>query len=45
VARPRTGAEPFDTVADGETVIGHPEVGEVVRCEDADVTCRGWNWQ
>jgi DNA/RNA-binding domain of Phe-tRNA-synthetase-like protein len=40
-----TGAEPFDTVADGETVIEHPEVGEVVWCDDAGVTCRRWNWR
>ena len=40
-----TGAEPFDTVADGGTVIEHPEVGEVVWCDDAGVTCRRWNWR
>jgi len=40
-----TGTEPFDTVADGETVIEHPEVGEVVWCDDAGVTCRRWNWR
>jgi DNA/RNA-binding domain of Phe-tRNA-synthetase-like protein len=40
-----TGAEPFDTVADGETMIEHPEVGEVVWCDDAGVTCRRWNWR
>ena len=40
-----TGAEPFDTVADGETVVEHPEPGEVVWCDDAGVTCRRWNWR
>jgi DNA/RNA-binding domain of Phe-tRNA-synthetase-like protein len=40
-----TGDEPFDTVADGATVIEHPEVGEVVWCDDAGVTCRRWNWR
>jgi DNA/RNA-binding domain of Phe-tRNA-synthetase-like protein len=38
-----TGSEPFDTVADGEPVIEHPEVGEVVWCDHAGVTCRRWN--
>src|SRR3954465_3521055 len=28
-----TGSEPFDTVADGQAVIEHPEVGEVVWCD------------
>ena len=40
-----TGAEPFDTVADGQDAIEHPEVGEVVWCDDAGVTCRRWNWR
>ena len=39
------GDESFDTVADGETVIEHPDVGEVVWCDDAGVTCRRWNWR
>ena len=39
------GTEPFDTVADGQTVIDHPEPGEVVWCDDAGVTCRRWNWR
>jgi len=39
------GAEPFDTMADGEAVIEHPEPGEVVWCDDAGVTCRRWNWR
>jgi DNA/RNA-binding domain of Phe-tRNA-synthetase-like protein len=40
-----TGSEPFDTVADGESVIERPEVGEVVWCDDDGVTCRRWNWR
>ena len=40
-----TGSEPFDTVASGEPVVEHPEVGEVVWCDDAGVTCRRWNWR
>lgn len=40
-----TGVEPFDTVADGVTVIEHPDPGEVVWCDDAGVTCRRWNWR
>jgi DNA/RNA-binding domain of Phe-tRNA-synthetase-like protein len=39
------GTEPFDTVADGATVIEHPEPGEVVWCDEAGVTCRRWNWR
>jgi DNA/RNA-binding domain of Phe-tRNA-synthetase-like protein len=40
-----SGTEPFDTVADGRTVIEHPDPGEVVWCDDAGVTCRRWNWR
>lgn len=40
-----TGTEPFDTMADGTVVVEHPEVGEVVWCDDAGVTCRRWNWR
>jgi DNA/RNA-binding domain of Phe-tRNA-synthetase-like protein len=40
-----TGAEPFDTTADGVAVIEHPDAGEVVWCDDAGVTCRRWNWR
>ncbi len=40
-----TGEEPFDTVANGDTVIEHPEPGEVVWCDDSGVTCRRWNWR
>ena len=40
-----TGTEPFDTMAEGAEVIEHPELGEVVWCDDAGVTCRRWNWR
>ncbi len=40
-----TGAEPFDTVADGIAVTEHPDPGEVVWCDEAGVTCRRWNWR
>jgi DNA/RNA-binding domain of Phe-tRNA-synthetase-like protein len=40
-----TGTEPFDTAADGIAVIEHPDLGEVVWCDDAGVTCRRWNWR
>jgi DNA/RNA-binding domain of Phe-tRNA-synthetase-like protein len=39
------GDETFDTVADGETVIEHPEAGEVVWRDEVAVTCRRWNWR
>lgn len=39
------GDEPFDTTANGETVIEHPEPGEVVWCDETGVTCRRWNWR
>lgn len=40
-----TGDEPFDTIADGHTVVDHPEPGEVVWCDNLGVTCRLWNWR
>lgn len=40
-----TGDEPFDAVAEGHPVVERPEVGEVVWCDDAGVTCRRWNWR
>jgi DNA/RNA-binding domain of Phe-tRNA-synthetase-like protein len=40
-----TGDEPFVTTADGEPITDHPEVGEVVWCDDEGVTCRRWNWR
>lgn len=39
------GDEPFDTVVDGDTVVEHPDPGEVVWCDDVGVTCRRWNWR
>ncbi len=39
------GTEPFDTVAGGAAVTGHPDPGEVVWCDDDGVTCRRWNWR
>ncbi len=40
-----TGEEPFETTADGEPAIEHPESGEVIWTDDAGVTCRRWNWR
>lgn len=40
-----TGTELFDTLADGVTVIEHPDPGEVIWRDDAGVTCRRWNWR
>lgn len=39
------GSEPFDTTADGASVVDYPEPGEVVWCDDEGVTCRRWNWR
>lgn len=39
------GDEPFDTVADGETVTVAAAVGEVVWGDDVGITCRRWNWR
>jgi len=39
------GTETFDTVADGEPAMHHPEVGEPVWRDDRGVTCRRWNWR
>ena len=40
-----TGQEPFDTTTGGQTVVEHPDPGEVVWRDDAGVTCRRWNWR
>ncbi len=40
-----TGAEDFDTTADGAAATEHPDAGEVVWCDDVGVTCRRWNWR
>lgn len=39
------GDEPFDTVADGETVTVTADPGEVLWRDDLGVTCRRWNWR
>lgn len=39
------GEEPFDAVANGQNIVEHPEVGEVVWHDDEAVTCRRWNWR
>lgn len=40
-----TGAEPFETVREGEPMVDRPDAGEVVWIDDAGVTCRRWNWR
>lgn len=40
-----TGEEAFETTTGGETIIEHPEPGEVVWRDDEGVTCRRWNWR
>lgn len=49
VGKPRLsiadGTEAFDTVANGEAIIEHPSVGEVIWRDDIGVTCRRWNWR
>ena len=40
-----TGREDFETVAGGQPVVEHPNMGEVVWCDDLGVTCRHWNWR
>jgi len=40
-----SGDEDFDTSADGQPVVEHPEPGEVVWRDDRGVTCRRWNWR
>jgi DNA/RNA-binding domain of Phe-tRNA-synthetase-like protein len=40
-----SGAEIFDTVLGGAAVTEHPEIGEVVWCDEVGVTCRRWNWR
>ena len=39
------GKEPFEANAKGEKVVEYADVGEVVWCDDAGVTCRRWNWR
>jgi DNA/RNA-binding domain of Phe-tRNA-synthetase-like protein len=40
-----TGAEPFDTMKDGQPASDPPAPGEVVWADDLGVTCRRWNWR
>ena len=40
-----TGREPFEADSKGEKVVEYADVGEVVWCDDAGVTCRRWNWR
>lgn len=40
-----TGDETFETLANGEAAVEHPEPGEVVWRDDRGVTCRRWNWR
>lgn len=39
------GDEPFETIANGTTVIENAIAGEVIWRDDAGVTCRRWNWR
>src|SRR5262249_62178050 len=39
------GDEDFDTSADGQPVIEHPQLGDVIWRDDLGVTCRRWNWR
>jgi DNA/RNA-binding domain of Phe-tRNA-synthetase-like protein len=39
------GTEGFETSSGGAVLIEHPDVGEVVWCDDDGVTCRRWNWR
>ena len=39
------GDEDFDTTADGQLAVEHPEPGEVIWRDDRGVTCRRWNWR
>lgn len=39
------GGEPFDTVADGQSVVDVAEAGEIIWRDDVGVTCRRWNWR
>ena len=39
------GTESFDTVADGQALVQHADVAEIVWRDDTGVTCRRWNWR
>ena len=40
-----TGKEPFEANSKGEKVSEFADLGEVVWCDDAGITCRRWNWR
>ena len=40
-----TGAESFDTMADGQPKLETVEAGEVVWRDNLGATCRRWNWR
>ena len=40
-----SGAEPFHTTADGDSVVDHADSGEPVWIDSAGITCRRWNWR
>lgn len=39
------GGEPFDTMADGQSVVEAAEPGEIAWRDDRGITCRRWNWR
>lgn len=39
------GGEPFETTANGETVVETADPGEVAWRDDRGITCRRWNWR
>lgn len=39
------GNEPFDTLKEGQPMVEHPDVGEIIWRDDVGVTCRRWNWR
>ena len=40
-----SGKEPFATRRSGESIVEHPDAGEVVWRDPTGVTCRRWNWR
>lgn len=40
-----SGAEAFDTMANGELINESPEPGEVIWADEIGATCRRWNWR
>lgn len=40
-----TGNEEFQTNVNGEMVVEHPNIGEVVWMDGNHITCRHWNWR